>query len=121
MKKRIVPIIILAMIVSLVACGNKSGSTNNNAYQDDIKSNVGETIPQEKTDNTVSGKVVEEFTSIADFNHDGVKETAKVVAFDDGQYFELQICNSQENIIWKAEAAKAHAGWLSLFSASQMG
>jgi len=58
---------------------------------------------------------VEEFLSIADFNHDGVKETAKVVAFDDGQYFELQICNSEEKILWKTEAATAHVGWLSLF------
>lgn len=72
-------------------------------------------IPDEKTDNALGGKIVEEFSSIADFNHDGVKETAKVVAFDDGQYFALQICNSEGNILWKTEAAKAHAGWLSLF------
>lgn len=38
-----------------------------------------------------------------------------MAAFDDGQYFELKIWNSEERILWKTEAAKAHAGWLSLF------
>ena len=62
-----------------------------------------------------SGQITKEFSSIADFNHDGVKETAKVVAFDDGELFELQISDSEGNIIWNVDAAKTHAGWRSLF------
>lgn len=116
MKQWIVTIVILSMIVTLAACGNQSVTTiNNDAQQDEIQSSAVEIIPQEKTDNTVSVEIVEEFSSIADFNHDGVKETAKVVAFDDRQYFELRIYNSEGTILWKTEAATAHVGWLSLF------
>lgn len=116
MKQWIALIIILSMIVTFAACGNQGERTiNNNALQDEIQNNAVEIVPQEKTDNTVSGEIVEEFSSIADFNHDGVKEIAKVVAFGDGEYFELQICSSEENILWKTEAATAHVGWLSLF------
>lgn len=115
MKQWMTVIIILAMTATFTACGNQSETIKNNAQQDEIRNPIGEIIPQEKNDNTVSGEIVKEFLSIADFNRDGVKETVKVVAFDDGQYFELQICNSEEKILWKTEAAKAHAGWLSLF------
>jgi len=127
-KKRLLAGIIIVILASIFANmvfagnpirlfvnGQSETTTNNNAKQDEIQSSIGEIIPQEKTDNTVSGEIVKEFSSIADFNHDGVKETAKVVAFDDGQYFELQICDSEENILWKAEAATVHVGWLSLF------
>lgn len=116
MKQWIAPMIILAMMATLAGCGSQSETTsNNNAQQGEIQSSIGEIIPQEKADNVMSGKIVKEFLSIADFNRDGVKETAKVVAFGDGEYFELQICNSEENILWKTEASKAHMGWLSLF------
>ncbi|AFL99269.1 hypothetical protein Desde_0824 [Desulfitobacterium dehalogenans ATCC 51507] len=116
MKQWIGFIIIVSIIVTLAACGSQSETTiNNNAQQDEIQNSAVEIVPQEKTDSTVSGEIIKEFTSIADFNHDGVKETAKVVAFGDKEYFELQICSSEENILWKTEAATAHMGWLSLF------
>jgi len=106
MKHWIAFIIMLSMIATLTACGIQStATTNNNAQQDEIQSsNIG-ILSQEKTENVMSGVIVEEFSSIADFNHDGVKKTAKVIAFDDGQYFELQICNPEGNILWKTEAA----------------
>lgn len=116
MKQWFVPIIILTVIVSLTACGNQSETTPpHNARQDEIQSSAGETLPIENTDNTANGEIVKELSSIADFNHDGVKEMVKVVALDNGRYFELQICNSQGHILWKTEAAAAHVGWLSLF------
>ena len=68
-----------------------------------------------ETDNIADGEIVKEFPSVADFDRDGVNETARVAAFDEGMYFELQVFDSEGQILWKDEAASAHVGWLSLF------
>ncbi len=61
------------------------------------------------------GEMVKEFPSIADFDRDGVRETARVTASDEGRLFKLQIFDFQEEILWEAEAATAHPGWVSFF------
>ncbi|ACL20427.1 hypothetical protein [Desulfitobacterium hafniense] len=102
MKRWIASIIVVAIIVTLTAWDNQSETTvNSNAQQNELPSGRGE--------------IAEELSAIADFNHDGIKETVKVIAFDNGQYFELQIGNSEDPILWKTEAATAHMGWLALF------
>lgn len=114
MKQRFIPhFIIMLSVLLLTACSQKM-------FFDGIEETPSgtyeplETAIPIKTSNNDGSQIVKELKSIGDFNNDGVNETVRIVDFN-GQYFELQICEPVEKILWKTKATSAHIGWLSVF------
>lgn len=107
MKRMLVSIAICLVLILISAC-SYSVYLQNTPLKTTFGTELSRTpVGEEST-------VVKELSALADFNNDGDKETVKIVDFN-GQYFELQVCDSIGNLLWKTKATKEHVGWFSVF------